>query len=231
MRSKTDRNARHFEPRRRRFTGWFFPSYLILSAVFVIALGVSARRKPYFSLDLTIEKRIQEFRPTWFDRLMRLLSWSGYFPQANVVGGGIVLALWRLGLVWEAEMELVIIFGAAALFYAVLAVVGRPRPTDDLVRVSRKIPLGSFPSGHAISFSSTLGFLGFLAYSSALPRPVRRLIASMIGVVLFLTGVARVYSGEHWPSDVIAGYLIGLSWLGVALRLYRARKKVNSARA
>ena len=117
----------YFAPRRRRFTGWFFPSYLALSVIFVIALSVSARRKPYFSLDLAIEKKVQEFRPSWFDRLMRFISWSGYFPQADAFGAGIVLALWRLGLVWEAEMELIIILGAASLFYTVLVLVGRDR--------------------------------------------------------------------------------------------------------
>ena len=31
---------------------------------------------------------------------------------------------------------------------------------------------------------------------------------------------ARIYSGQHWPSDVLAGCLLGAVWLSVVIRLY-----------
>ncbi len=80
--------------------------------------------------------------------------------------------------------------------------------------------IGSFPSGHVLLYSSGLGFIWFLAYTSRLPGLMRRLALLLSGAVILLIGPARVYCGEHWPSDVVAGYLLGSSWLALVIRFY-----------
>lgn len=68
----------------------------------------------------------------------------------------------------------------------------------------------SFPSGHALL---SMVAYGMLAY--ALPivwprlRPHRILIWCGGGAMIFLIGVSRVYLGVHYPSDVLAGSLLG----------------------
>jgi membrane-associated phospholipid phosphatase len=39
-------------------------------------------------------------------------------------------------------------------------------------------------------------------------------------VLLLLMSFARIYAGQHWASDVLAGGLLGALWLAVTIRLY-----------
>ena len=99
-------------------------------------------------------------------------------------------------------------------------VAQRPRPEAALVHVIRHTNGWSFPSGHVVFFVWFLTYLLLILVRPFLPRAV--LIAGWViaGVVLLIVVVGRVYTGEHWPSDVIAGLLLGAGWtlLGLAVR-------------
>ncbi len=58
----------------------------------------------------------------------------------------------------------------------------------------------SFPSGHATFFMA----LAVYFYLAKQPKLSVFLFASAI-----LIGVARVAAGVHWPSDIIAGWVVG----------------------
>lgn len=68
---------------------------------------------------------------------------------------------------------------------------------------------GSFPSGHAIRTAFLFVFLAILLwYRGGLAAR-----ASSIGLLLLALGFgfARIYMGDHWPSDVVAGLALGAS--------------------
>jgi undecaprenyl-diphosphatase len=88
-------------------------------------------------------------------------------------------------------------------------VIERPRPSPDLLGASDQPSSFSFPSGHA---EGALVLYGLLFYFAALyvrniwlRLPVQ---AACLWVILF-TGMERVYSGHHWPSDVLGGFYFG----------------------
>jgi membrane-associated phospholipid phosphatase len=66
----------------------------------------------------------------------------------------------------------------------------------------------SFPSGHAFG---TVIFYGLLAYLDIKywARPGDIAIAAALTVLIVLIGISRVYLSAHYPSDVIAGWLLG----------------------
>ena len=79
----------------------------------------------------------------------------------------------------------------------------------------------SFPSGHA-AFMFALA-MGVYFYNKTL--------GTIFLVVSILAGIARIYTGTHWPSDILGGAIIGIlialicSWL---LKKYWFKENVSS---
>lgn len=67
--------------------------------------------------------------------------------------------------------------------------------------VGSHYPYDSFPSGHAQGAAALWGYLAVV---------VRRPAFTVFALILIvLISVSRLYAGVHWPSDVIAGIIIG----------------------
>ncbi len=102
--------------------------------------------------------------------------------------------------------------------------VGRPRPPMPLAET---LTTFGFPSGHALLAAATWVPLAALLASGE-PRLALRRYAIAIGIaVAAIVGLTRIYLGVHYPSDVLAGWIIGLTWarlcwVAVSSRLMRA---------
>ena len=93
--------------------------------------------------------------------------------------------------------------------------VARNRP--DVVQLDNLNPAHSFPSGHvAASVAVYCGF-ALLLTSRFHERWIRVLIWIPAISIPVLVALSRIYRGEHHPVDVIAGALLGVGALLVAL--------------
>jgi undecaprenyl-diphosphatase len=86
----------------------------------------------------------------------------------------------------------------------------------------------SFPSGTATVAILVLGFLIFLVGEFVAPRRLRIGIQVALGVGIVLLGLFRLLAGEHWPSDIVGGYMGGALALGAIIWLYRRMRKIKS---
>ncbi len=79
-------------------------------------------------------------------------------------------------------------------------------------------PGSSYPSGHSLRIIFLSLITGFLIYSSKKILPRNKIIFwGVIGTYAFLVLLSRLVLGEHWPTDVIGGTLLGLSFGFLAL--------------
>jgi undecaprenyl-diphosphatase len=46
----------------------------------------------------------------------------------------------------------------------------------------------------------------------------------LAGLVVIAIGIARIDSGAHWPSDVVAGFLVAVAWLVLVLSMRPIRR-------
>jgi undecaprenyl-diphosphatase len=184
---------------------------------------VRARRSEAFDVAMMI--KLQASRAPGVEALMRVASWPGFPPQSRVIPPLIVAALAALGLRIEAFCQL--LGWMTGLLSSVLkSMMKRPRPGHPDIRVV-VAPLGgsSFPSGHVITYVGTYGFLAYLVHSLVRPvAPRRAIVAGLVGLV-GLVGPSRIQQGHHWPTDVLASYLLGLSYLIGLTSLYRVLKE------
>lgn len=128
-------------------------------------------------------------------------------------------------LAWLAPL-LILVTGAIEL--ALKQTTGHAPPGDEYIRAFMN-PLGirvhtpsAFPSGHV----TRLTFLALMACAMFPSAWLRVAATILVAVSLFL----RVYIGDHWPSDVIGGLLLGIAVGGAAIAWYRAAPNWSLAR-
>jgi undecaprenyl-diphosphatase len=172
----------------------------------------------------------------WF--VSRVADWR--YPSLHMSiwleepGGSVFLTPFLLLALWTAarlrRSREAIAIAAGFLGAKAILLVGRllfPRDRPDLIGDGLLSPTShSFPSGHTIQAFAAWGVLAFLwlrASRSPLERAV--VVAAWLAIGL-MVAAARMRMGTHWPSDLIAGALLGVAWAGaVAFALHRSRRR------
>jgi len=193
--------------------------YLVWVGLFMIAALATLATKyyPFFPGDVAVERWAQSLLPqnlNWAQGVSR----TAEFPWVLFILALVFTLSWALAG-WRAALASIFSFaGMLAVGYWLGPVIGRPRPSPELVHVYRSLSGYSFPSLFALRYAATFGFLAVLAVGKGAGVMRITLVIACSGL-LILGWVARVALGAHWPSDVILSYLIGLLWAALLIRL------------
>lgn len=176
-------------------------------------LALLVRRQGPIAGDLPMTQALQSSSSPGLDRMALVVS-AGTSPIGLAfLAGGVVAALASRRRFREAA--LVVGTGVAELATILLRLLTeRSRPDASLIRVVEFTPGTSFPSGHAADAAALAMLLGQFTSNRSWPRRIG--VWAGLGLFALSVGIARIYLGAHWPSDVIGGYLVGGA-LGLAL--------------
>ena len=193
--------------------------WFLLLCGFVI-LSVLAAAYDRFPADLWLTRRFQDIDSSAF---ATTLNWTadmvnGWEMIAVLAAGAVLLLLTRR---WLAALLLLVSPAAGLLNAAVKEIVGRPRPGHELAPFTTRTYDSAFPSGHADSAIVIYGLM-FYFITVFVNQPALRLLgqAACLWVILF-TGMQRVYTGVHWPSDVLGGYYLGGLIIAALIGIHR----------
>jgi len=214
---------------------WLGPAALVVFVLFAIDtyLVVANQVLPF---DVPIARFIQQLNWGPVVYPMDLINASAGIWQV-LLGAIAVVALFIL----ERRVGWLMLIGSLSSLFdnLIKLVISRQRPPADLVHILSPTTGFSYPSGHAVFFT----WMSFMIAVSLAPKigPVLRpVLWAAALLVIFLTCIARVWAGAHWPSDAIGGVLLGVGWSAFVLwlperwlpspsfRWFRGRARVTS---
>ena len=153
----------------------------------------------------------------WVEELMRDITGLGgvgiltFFTLASAA---------YLLLIKKPKMALFIVVAIVSgtlLSFALKYGFDRPRP--DLVPHGSYVYTHSFPSGHSLMSALVYFTLGTLLSRIEGRKRVKVFLMSVAALLTVSIGVSRVYLGVHWPSDVLAGWTVGIFWSILSLMI------------
>jgi len=147
--------------------------------------------------------------PTWLEEAMRDVTALGSFTILGFVVIVTVLFLSLSGKGRSAVFVAISVVGGTIASTGLKMLFDRPRPD---VEAATRVFTASFPSGHATVSAVVYLTLGLLLSEASVDRRLKALFV-VLGVFITATvGISRIYLGVHYPTDVIAGWSVGLAW-------------------
>jgi len=202
-----------------RLPAWLLLAWLAAFAGFVV-MGALASVEGRFPGDLWLEEQVQEVDG---EALAKTLDYTAEFGDAPlmVVAAALAGAVAVRFAGWTDGALVIGTLASRGVNSVVKEIIERPRPSPSLVHVESQPSSFSFPSGHAETVIVLFGFIFYLAAVHLKDARLRLGVQAACLWIILVTGVQRVYVGDHWPSDVLGGYYLGALMLAALIALHR----------
>jgi undecaprenyl-diphosphatase len=171
--------------------------------------GVSLDRQILLSLRDEIDTD-DPIGPPWAEESARDITALGGVAVLSLITVAVSAYLF---LRRKARLALIVVLTVASgnmLTLILKAFFDRPRPT--LVSHESLVYTASFPSGHSMMAAVTYFTLAALLIRVEKSRRIKAFFFFVSLILTVSVGISRVYLGVHWPSDVLAGWALGIGW-------------------
>lgn len=191
----------------RGVSGMVVTLWLLALLVLVIAfvfLSIEVSDNPAPEREERILREIEGWDTPGLDPVSGTVSFLTDNWPAAIAGIVIVSFLWLIGMNSTA-LSLALVGGIAGTVaftsdYTLGVIVERSRPFTDSGP--------SYPSGHTFGTTVVFGFLGYLAvYYRLRPKYLIPVLTAVVSLILAV-GFSRILEMAHWPTDVVAAYLL-----------------------
>ncbi|RBA23957.1 phosphatase PAP2 family protein [Herminiimonas fonticola] len=182
---------------------------VILPMIFFFSLAERINRGGFPVFEKTLLWSLRVYATPLLDHIASTISMLVTLLSVFILCYLLYQRLWRTALFW-----LVAIAGSAILASILKIAIQRSRPDLWITHASF-----GFPSGHATQSMAIAIALVILWRSS---RKIPIIVAISIAAVL-LVGVCRMYQGFHYPSDILAGWMLSLAWVSALALLFNTR--------
>ena len=167
--------------------------------------------------DRSVDQTLSHHRTGWLNAVT--LGATDSAETYSIAGAALALFVaarllfkrWR-----EAMFVLCALVGEVTIFVTTTLLVHRARP--NVVRLDKAPPTSSFPSGHTAAAVALYGAAAILVVRYSTRAAWRRVAVALAIVLPLVVAGSRLYRGMHYPTDVLAGALLGFSWLRICAR-------------
>ncbi len=212
--------------------------FVIGSLIFAALAFNLVKHGPLIKWDLAVSAWFHALALKSSPLVIDIMIAGWYVGKEGIIVIAIVLVLYFLYKKFWCELAMVVAsLGLSGLIFLLLShIFNRPRPflsfDKPLWTGSPNIP--GFPSGHTLSVVVCFGFLMYVLVPRIKSYFSKSLVVMIALLVIFYVGFSRLYLGDHYLTDVIAGYAVGIAWLGVActsveVLFQKYRKKKNES--
>lgn len=185
------------------------------SAILLLALiAAYLHEGPLAALDRALVDAIASWRTPAVTTAFLWLTAFGAGPALTAVAlaaSGLMATSSRARLLLPLWITFL---GAEATTWTGKYLIGRARP-DFVTEAVVSSP--SFPSAHATGAMAVYGILAWVIVRGRPPGPLRYGVLAFAGALVLTVGFSRVLLAVHYPTDVLAGWLIGVLWLSIGV--------------
>lgn len=174
--------------------------------------------------DNSISSLVQSVRTPGFNQVVSIYTQLGNSIPYIIISLIVCLILILKHLKKAALFLACNIVLGNGLNHLIKQIIQRQRPEFRLISIGGY----SFPSGHSVAAMVLFGSLIFITFQVVHHQLKRNLLALIYLILMLGIGLSRIYLNVHFPTDVTAGFLLGLIVLQFTTYLFYGRKIKNA---